>query len=124
MSDGLNKVMIIGNVGALPEMRYTANGNAITSFRVAVNRTFNDKEETEWFSVVAWNKLAEICSEFLDKGKQVYVEGRMSTRSWDGPDGAKKYRTELIASSVIFLGQRGQAESRGMMEPDDLPFDD
>ena len=105
---GLNKVMIIGNVGADPEMRYTANGRAVTSFRVAVNRNYTTsegerREETEWFAVVTWQKLAEQCSQYLQKGRRVYVEGRLRTRSWDTPDGQRRFRTEVIADRVIFL---------------------
>lgn len=84
----LNKCMIIGNLGADPEMRYTANGSAVTEFRVAVNRTFTDtsgerKQETEWFRVITWNRLAETCAQYLSKGRLVYVEGRLQTRSWE-----------------------------------------
>src|SRR3990170_1959520 len=105
---GLNKVMIIGNLGADPEMRYTADGNAMTSFRVASSRNYSGpdgerREETEWFSVVTWRKLAEQCSQFLQKGRRVYVEGRLKTRSWDTPDGQKRYRTEVVAERVLFL---------------------
>lgn len=110
---GLNKVMLIGNLGADPEMRYTANGNAVTTFNVAVNRTYSGqdgerKEETEWFTVVTWNKLAETCSQFLQKGRRAYVEGRLQTRSWEGQDGQRRYRTEVIANTVLFL-DRAQA---------------
>ena len=105
---GLNKVMVIGNVGTDPEMRYTANGRAVTSFRVAANRSFTTaegerREETEWFAVVAWQKLAEQCSQYLQKGRRVYVEGRLRTRSWDTPDGQRRFRTEVIADRVLFL---------------------
>jgi single-strand DNA-binding protein len=136
----LNKVMIIGNLGADPEMRYTANGNAVTSFNVATNETFTGRdgqrqERTEWFSVVTWNRLAETCAQYLTKGRQVYVEGRLQTRSWDGQDGQKHYRTEVVAETVRFLGERGGgrgesfdpgmpvgADAAGDIEPDDLPF--
>lgn len=127
MPDGLNRVTIIGNLGAEPEMRYTANGKAVTSFRVAVGRTFNvdgqKKEETEWFRCVAWDKLGELCGQYLDKGRKVYVEGRQSTRAWDAPDGQKKYSTELIANQVLFLDKGGD---RPQVETDDLdaiPFE-
>ncbi|MGH2349164.1 MAG: single-stranded DNA-binding protein [bacterium] len=131
---GLNKVMIIGNLGADPEMRYTADGNALTSFRVASSRNFSGpdgerKEETEWFSVVAWRKLAEQCSQFLQKGRRVYVEGRLQTRSWDGPDGQKRYRTEVIAEKVLFLDRApgmtlpDEHDSVPEMEPEDIPFE-
>ncbi len=131
---GLNKVMVIGNLGADPEMRYTANGSAVTNFRVASSRTFSGpdgerREETEWFRVVAWNKLAEMCSQFLQKGRKVYVEGRLQTRSWDGQDGQKHYATEVIASTVLFL-DRVQASpldapvgDGGMEAPEDIPFE-
>jgi single-strand DNA-binding protein len=129
MPDGLNKVMIIGNLGADPEMRYTANGNAVTNFSVAVNRSFagegERREETEWFRVVAWNKLAELAQAHLQKGRRVYVEGRLSTRSWDGPDGQKRYMTEVIANQVLFLDRpqgAGFPDVPGDIEPDDLPF--
>ncbi len=127
---GLNKVMLIGNLGTDPEMRYTANGNAVTTFRMAVSRAFsgNDgerREETEWFSVVTWNKLAETCSQFLQKGRRAYVEGRLQTRSWDGPDGNKRYRTEVIANTVLFL-DRAQAaalsdDPGAEATPDEIP---
>ena len=105
---GLNKVMLIGNLGADPEMRYTANGNAVTTFNLAVNRNWTGpdgerKEETEWFTVVSWNKLAETVSQFLQKGRRAYVEGRLQTRSWEGQDGQKRYKTEVVANTVLFL---------------------
>ncbi|RLT42526.1 MAG: single-stranded DNA-binding protein [Chloroflexi bacterium] len=139
----LNKCMIIGNLGADPEMRYTANGSAVTTFRVATSRRFSgqdgqQREETEWFSVVTWNRLAEICAQYLVKGRTVYVEGRMQTRSWDDQaTGTKRYRTELIAEEVKFLGGRDGAasggggfapgmavgaDSEGDIDPDELPF--
>ena len=124
---GLNKVMLIGNVGTDPEMRYTANGNAVATFRIACNRNYSGpdgerKEETEWFSVVTWNKLAETCSQFLQKGRRAYVEGRLQTRSWDGPDGQRRYRTEVIANTVLFL-DRPQAAALGD-DPGEGPADD
>ncbi len=129
----LNKAMVIGNLGDDPSMRYTANGNAVTTFRVATSRSYNDsagerREETEWFSVVAWNRLAETCAQYLTKGRQVYVEGRMQTRSWDDQQGVKRYRTELIAEEVKFLGGRDadhaptNYEGGGDIDVDDLPF--
>lgn len=131
----LNKCMVIGHLGADPEMRYTANGNAVTTFSVASGRKYQDgngalKEETEWFRVVTWNKLAETCSQYLAKGRLVYVEGRMQTRSWEGQDGNKRYTTELIAQEVKFLSpNEGSTRAGGPgnaydndLEPDDLPF--
>ena len=119
MPDGLNKVMLIGNLGADPEMRYTANGSAVTTFRVAVSRSFGGadgerREETEWFRVVAWNKLAELLGQHLSKGRRVYVEGRLSTRSWDGQDGQKHYITEVVAAQVPVL-RRGSILPRSEM---------
>ena len=107
----LNKAMIIGNLGRDPEMRYTPNGQAVTQFTVAVNRSHKDangewKEETEWFRVVAWASLAERTAESLRKGRKVYVEGRLQTRSWDDKDGQKRYTTELVASTVTALDSR------------------
>ncbi len=129
---GLNKVMLIGNLGTDPEMRYTANGNAVTTFRMAVSRAFsgNDgerREETEWFNIVTWNKLAETVSQFLQKGRRAYVEGRLQTRSWDGQDGQRRYRTEVIANTVLFL-DRAQAaalpEDPGTEPvPDEVPVE-
>ena len=130
---GLNKVMIIGNLGADPEMRYTADGKALTSFRVAASRNYSGpegerREETEWFSVVTWQKLAEQCSQFLQKGRRVYVEGRLQTRSWE-TDGQKRFRTEVVAERVLFLDRAGAApmgdehEPAMDMEPEDIPFE-
>ncbi|MBM4415405.1 MAG: single-stranded DNA-binding protein [Chloroflexi bacterium] len=137
----LNKVMIIGNLGADPEMRYTANGSAVTEFRVAASDSWTDqsgerRERTEWFTVITWNRLAETCAQYLAKGRQVYVEGRLQTRSWDGQDGQKHYKTEVIAETVRFLGSRDDrggggayaqplpvgADAAGDLEADDLPF--
>ena len=130
---GLNKVMIIGNVGTDPEMRYTANGRAVTNFRVASSRNYTTpegerREETEWFSVVAWQKLAEQCSQYLQKGRRVYVEGRLRTRSWDTPDGQRRFRTEVIADRVIFLDRAAGAPLPEEGEPETveaeaLPFE-
>ena len=131
---GLNKIMIIGNVCTDPEMRYTADGNAMTTFRVATNYNYTSgegdrRDETEWFSVVAWRKLAEQCSQFLQKGRKVYVEGRLRTRSWDAPDGQRRFRTEVIANRVLFLdrAQGGTVPEEHDLErgtePDDLPFE-
>lgn len=127
MPDGLNRVMLIGNLGKDPEMRYTANGSAVTTFSLAVNRSYNKEgeraEETEWFTVVTWNKLAELLGQHLQKGRKVYVEGRLMTRSWDGPDGQKKYRTEVVANQVLFLDRANGPTAVGDIEADDLPFD-
>jgi single-strand DNA-binding protein len=138
----LNKVMIIGNVGSDPEMRFLQSGKPVTTFSVATNRVYTGtngerKEETEWFNVVVWNKLAELCNQYLGKGRLVYVEGRQRSRSWDGQDGQKHYRTELIAEQVTFLDKNGQPSDKSSQPaaegaphgdapdgyvPDDLPF--
>jgi single-strand DNA-binding protein len=132
MPDGLNKVMLIGNLGADPEMRYTANGTAMVTFNLAVNRSYMSeserKEETEWFRVVVWQKLAELVQAHLTKGRRVYVEGRLTTRSWDGPDGQKRYRTEVVANQVLFLDRAPgaslpDAAGSGDIDPDDIPFE-
>lgn len=131
---GLNKVMIIGNLGRDPEMRFTATGSPVVNFSVAVSRNYTSpdgerREETEWFNVVAWNKLAEICNQYLAKGRRAYVEGRLQTRSWQGQDGQKHYRTEVVANEVQFLDRQtvpfpeeGAETETGDVTPDDLPF--
>ncbi len=110
MSRGLNKVLLIGRLGRDPEMRYTPSGKPVTSFSVATNRTWvtsegERREATEWFHVVAWRELAEICHRRLRKGAKVYIEGRLQTRGWEGPDGHKHYRTEVVADEMILLDQ-------------------
>ncbi len=111
MGRGLNKVMIIGYLGRDPEMRYTPTGRPVTSFSVSTTRTWTSadgerREETEWFNVVAWGNLAEICKQHLSKGQQVYIEGRLQTRGWEDEEGKKHYRTELVANEMIMLGGR------------------
>jgi single-strand DNA-binding protein len=111
MSRGLNKVLIIGALGSEPEMRYTPSGKPVTSFSVAVSRGWRTsegerKEATEWFNVVSWGNLAEICNQHLRKGSQVYIEGRLQTRSWDDSSGTKHFRTELVANEMIILDGR------------------
>ncbi len=132
----LNKVMIIGNLGGEPEMRFTPGGNPVTSFRVATNRVYNTpegerKEETEWFTIVTWSRLAENCNQFLTKGQRVYAEGRLHTRIWESQDGQKHSRSEIIANRVIFLDKRAAAPlaeekvdegEAPEIEPQDIPF--
>jgi single-strand DNA-binding protein len=130
----VNKLIVIGNVGSEPEMRFTPNGNPVTSFRVATNWRFTTgqgerKEETEWFTVVAWNRLAEQCNQFLTKGRLVYVEGRLRSRTWEGQDGGKHFRNEIVADKVTFLDRQAAAaqpeeggEEAGELSPDDIPF--
>jgi len=109
MARGINKVILIGNLGADPELKYTAAGTPMCKFRMATAEEYKDRdgnkqERTEWHKVVTWAKLAEICGQYLIKGKQVYVEGSIRTRSWDKDDGTKGYMTEINAREVQFLG--------------------
>ena len=111
MSRGLNKLMIIGHLGRDPEMRYTPSGKPVTTFSVATSRTWHSAdgerhEETEWFNVVAWGSLAEVCNQHLKKGQQVYVEGRLQTRRWEDGDGNKHFTTEVVAKEMTMLGGR------------------
>src|SRR5712692_661613 len=111
---GLNRFQIIGNLGRDPEMRYTPNGKPVTSFTVAVTRQWvkpdgERAEKAEWFNVVAWDRLAEICGQQLTKGSLVYVEGRLETRSWESENGQKHFRTEIIANEMIILERRSHA---------------
>ena len=111
MARSLNKVMLIGNLTRDPEMRYTPQGTAVCTFGVATNRQWTTesgekKEDAEFHNVVAWNKLAEICAQLLKKGRKVYVEGRLSTRTWDGQDGVKRNRTEVVISDMVILDKK------------------
>jgi single-strand DNA-binding protein len=133
---GLNKVIIIGNVGTDPEMRFTPNGSPVTSFRMATSRSYTGtdgerKQETEWFDVVTWNRLAENCNQFLTKGQRAYVEGRLRTRSWEGQDGQRHQRIEIVANRVLFLDRRPvgtlpegtlEAGPEDDIEAGDIPF--
>jgi single-strand DNA-binding protein len=120
----LNKVMLIGRLGTEPELRYTPTGTPLASFRMAVSRQWRDSEghahdETDWFTVIAWNRLAEICGQYLHKASRVYVEGRLQNRSWDDAQtGEKRFRTEIIANDMILLDARGRDEpERGARRP-------
>ncbi len=111
MRRGLNKVMIIGRLGRDPDLRYTPSGQAVATFPVATTRYWNTaagerRSETEWFNVVAWGSLAEICKQFLTKGEQVYIEGRLKTRRWEDANGQRRYSVEIVASEMIILGNR------------------
>ena len=110
----VNKVILIGRLGNNPEMRNTGSGTAVANFNIATSENWNGKdgqkqERTEWHRIVVWSKLAELCGQYLSKGRQVYVEGRLQTRSWDDKDGNKKYTTEVVANTVQFLGSNAQA---------------
>lgn len=124
MSRGLNKVMIIGHLGRDPEMRYTPSGRPVTSFSLATSRNWTTadgerRSETEWFNIVAWGSLAEICHQYLKKGKQVYIEGRLQTRRWEDEEGNKRSSVELVAREMIMLGERPEkadGEAEGVPE--------
>ena len=112
MAGGINKVILIGNLGNDPEMRHTPSGAGVCEFRLATNENWTDKsgqkqERTEWHRIVVWGKKAEVCSKYLSKGRQVFIEGRLRTRSWDDKEGNKRYTTEVVANDVQFLGGRG-----------------
>ncbi len=114
MARSLNRVQLIGNLTRDPELRYTPAGTAVCSFSIATNRSWitdsgEKKDEADFHRIVAWNKLAELCSQFLTKGKKVYVEGRLSTRNWTGQDGAQRSTTEVIISDMILLDGAGRA---------------
>jgi single-strand DNA-binding protein len=152
-SRGINKVILVGNLGADPEIRYTTSGTAVANLRLATTETYTDKngertEKTEWHRVVLWGKTAETASQYLTKGKQVYVEGRLQTRDWQDKDGTKRFSTEIHASNMIMLGRgdgagpagpggnsgqrrdradqtpeyAGMADDMGSPPDDDLPF--
>jgi single-strand DNA-binding protein len=112
---GVNKVILVGNLGRDPEIRYTPDGTAVANFSIATSDEWKDKntgekrERTEWHRIVAWRRLGEICGEYLSKGSQVYVEGKLQTRSWE-QDGITRYMTEIVASTVQFLGSRATGD--------------
>ena len=111
MAKSLNRVQLIGNLTRDPELRYTPNGTAVCSFGIATNRSWTTeagekKDEAEFHNIVAWNKLAELCSQFLVKGGKVFVEGRLANRSWQAQDGTQRTRTEIVISDMILLGER------------------
>ena len=146
---GVNKVILVGNLGSDPELRHTQSGTTVVNFRVATNEVFNNKsgektERTEWHRIVAFGRLAEICGQYLTKGKQVYLEGRLQTRDWEDQTGNKRYTTEIVANQMVMLGRAGdaphtagadadadvqksppdesQAPPAGADDDDDLPF--
>jgi single-strand DNA-binding protein len=139
MSRGLNKVMVIGHLGKDPEMRYTPSGRPVTTFTVAVSRSWNTADgerrtETEWFNIVAWGNLAEICKQYLYKGQQVYIEGRLQTRRWEDKEGQKHTSVEVVANEMMMLGDRrdnsnqaqeseqGEDQSEPIADEDEFPF--
>jgi len=136
MARSLNKALLIGNLGSDPELRYTSSGVAVATFTLATNIRWTDpdgnlQEKTEWHNIVAWRKLAEICGEWLKKGRRVYVEGRLQTRTWDDKNGIKHWKTEIVADDIIMLDGRGEPSAEPMPpteevgpagKEEDLPF--
>jgi single-strand DNA-binding protein len=125
MAGGVNKVILVGHLGADPDMRYTPSGQGVCELRVATSESWNDKngqkqERTEWHRVVVWGKRAEVCSKYLAKGRQVYIEGRIQTRNYDDKEGHKRYITEIIANDVQFLGG-GRGEGGGRRDAEAPP---
>jgi len=137
----VNKVILIGNLGRDPELRYTQGGQAVANFTLATNERFSTKdgdkqERTEWHRIVAWGRTGELCAQYLSKGRSVYLEGRLQTREWEDKEGQKRKTTEIVATTVQFLGGRGEAGSGGPASsvaeggfdsgapppPDDVPF--
>ena len=117
MAGSVNKVILVGHLGANPELKYLPSGQAVCEMRLATGESYTDKqgqrqERTEWHRVVVWGKTAENCSQYLSKGRQVYVEGRLQTRSWDDKEGNKRYTTEVVAQNVTFLGGGGDRGER------------
>jgi single-strand DNA-binding protein len=136
---GVNKVILVGNLGADPEVRFSQGGQAVCNFRMATSESWKDKdgaqkERTEWHRIVVWGKLAELCGEYLKKGRQAYVDGRLQTREWTDKENRKQYTTEVVANSVVFLGgekggRGGHEEARstdpappGPIDDDSIPF--
>jgi single-strand DNA-binding protein len=120
----VNKVILLGNLGADPELRYTNSGTAVANFRIATNERWNDRngeqqERTEWHNIVAWGKLGEICGKYLKKGRPVFVEGRLQTRSWEDQSGNKRYTTEIVALNMQMIGRASDAaeSSSGWEQP-------
>lgn len=137
----VNKVILIGNLGRDPELRYTSSGQPVANFTLATNRQWTDREgqtqqEAEWHRIVAWGKLGEICHQYLTKGRQVYIEGRLQTRTWEDRDGQQRRSTEIVANQMVMLGSPGEPTTPPPSEPvdefeefepqagpeDDLPF--
>ena len=129
---GVNKVILLGNLGRDPELRYTQGGQAVANFTLATSENWNDKngervERTEWHRVVVWGRVAELCSQYLSKGRSVYLEGRIQTREWEDKEGQKRYTTEVNAQTVQFLGNNrsegSEASRGGNAKPESIPAD-
>ena len=124
---GVNKVILIGNLGADPELKYTPNGKAVANFRIAVTESWVNKDgekedRTEWARIVTWGRLGEICGKYLHKGKQVYIEGKLQTRSWEDRDGNTRYTTEINAYTMQMLGSAGRSDDSGLVMEEEIPF--
>ena len=131
---GLNRMMVIGNLGNDPEMRYTPNGAPVTTFSIATTRTYTSgdgerQQDTEWFRVVAWNQLAELCNQYLSKGRKAYVDCRLHSTSWQGQDGQTRFTNEIVADRVLFLDRQSPnsqsqetINDESAIDTDDLPF--
>ena len=119
---GINKAIIVGNVGKDPEIRYMANGDAVTNFSVVTTWKGKGEEQTEWHRITTFGKLAEICGKYLKKGSQVYIEGRLQTSKYTGKDGIERYSTDIIASQMQMLGWKGETSGRPAPQKQDTPF--
>ena len=126
---GINKVILVGRLGADPEVKTVTGGNTVARLSLATSETWNDKngqkqERTEWHRVVVWGKLAELCGRYLSKGRQAYVEGRIQTRQWEDPQGQKRYSTEVVATTVQFLGAGAATNSNSQQQEQGFPAQD
>lgn len=133
MSRSVNKVILVGNLGRDPELRYTPNGTPVANFSIATSEKFKGqdgewKEQTEWHNIVCWRRLAEVVGEYLKKGSKVYVEGKLKTRNWEDKEGKKNYRTEVFVDNMVMLDARGAQGASGPdpsgFEPDQISDDD
>ncbi|MDH5605632.1 MAG: single-stranded DNA-binding protein [Anaerolineae bacterium] len=129
MPRGLNKVMLIGRLGRDPEMRYTPSGRPVTTFSLAASRTWNGSDgkrhsETEWFNIVAWSSLAEICNQYLKKGQQVYIEGRLQTRKWEDDKGNPRSTVEVVAGEMIMLGSHKKKDDQDIDKESEMSSGD
>lgn len=127
MARGLNKVMVIGYLGRDPEMRYTPNGRSVVSFSIACDRSWKNadgekQKETDWFNVVAWGDLAEICNKYLSKGSQAYIEGRIQTRTWQDNEGQQRTSVDIVAQQVLLLNKKKESNLDGIEDDFDYPF--
>ena len=122
----VNKVILVGNLGKDPEVKYTQSGKAVCNFSIATTERYNKEDHTEWHNIVAWGKLAEICGEYLAKGSRVYIEGKITTRKWEDKEGITRYTTEIIAREMKMLSKKQEEDTNNYNHPnpndDDVPF--